>query len=440
MADAEPDTSNVAAQSDEPADATAVLAIPGTPAGVALRWVLLHLSPVAPQLNAQDLPTHFTTTFLDAIGADVVPGLFASLRGQLGAVSLRQLEVDRPHTVVAVLETALGIPVRLTLHVDVDDPTRIGGLLIQPAADTTMSTPTTWQAWGEQVRGLAPQAAWLAAEVTSGACTSIDAHDADALLPLGSTFKLWVLLALAQEVRAGALDWQQPLALDARWYSLPSGTMQDEAPGTLFPLQEFAQRMIAISDNTATDHLVALLGRERVEAAIASAGHQEIARTLPLLTTGDLFRLRLSPEHSARYAVADVATRRQMLVELGELPLPALTGIWPAPRDTATIEWFASANDLCRLWSSLLEEIEADQSGTVAQIVAANPGVATGDEWSWVGYKGGSEPGVLSVTWALQRPDGRTYVLLAGLHNPTHPFVEISAVHVIARGLSLFPH
>ena len=44
--------------------------------------------------------------------------------------------------------------------------------------------------------------------------------------------------------------------------SLPSGTTQDEPPGTGLPVRELALRMIAMSDNTATDHLIDLVGRD----------------------------------------------------------------------------------------------------------------------------------------------------------------------------------
>ena len=43
--------------------------------------------------------------------------------------------------------------------------------------------------------------------------------------------------------------------------------------------------MIAISDNTATDHLIDLVGRDRVEAALTVFGHSDPAMTVPFLTT-----------------------------------------------------------------------------------------------------------------------------------------------------------
>jgi beta-lactamase class A len=62
--------------------------------------------------------------------------------------------------------------------------------------------------------------------------------------PLGSTFKLYVLAALAETIIASDLAWKDKLAIWEELKSLPSGTMQNKAAGTHFLLLEFAQLMI----------------------------------------------------------------------------------------------------------------------------------------------------------------------------------------------------
>lgn len=58
---------------------------------------------------------------------------------------------------------------------------------------------------------------------------------------------------------------------------------------------------------------------------------------------------------------------------------------------------------------------------TVAMaILAANPGFPPGsaDNWAYVGYKGGSEPGVLNLTWLLINAADESYILTMSWNNP----------------------
>jgi hypothetical protein len=68
--------------------------------------------------------------------------------------------------------------------------------------------------------------------------------------------------------------------------------------------------------------------------------------------------------------------------------------------------------------------------------VAAVPSTETqlpfdGAVWPYVGFKGGSELGVLSGTWVLERADGRQFVLSIGFRNPDGPVETATAVGVM---------
>ena len=54
-------------------------------------------------------------------------------------------------------------------------------------------------------------------------------------------------------------------------------------------------------------------------------------------------------------------------------------------------------------------------------------------EWSYVGYKGGSEPGVLCLDWLLERADGRVFVLAIVL-NDTRRGIDTAAAVAVAQG------
>jgi len=90
--------------------------------------------------------------------------------------------------------------------------------------------------------------------------------------PLGSTFKLFVLDALQQQIKEKKLSWENELKISNSLKSLPSGVFQTKEEGEEFSLYEYALKMISISDNTATDHLIDKLGRTSVERQIKKRG------------------------------------------------------------------------------------------------------------------------------------------------------------------------
>jgi beta-lactamase class A len=79
-------------------------------------------------------------------------------------------------------------------------------------------------------------------------------------------FKLFVLGALAHQIATGRVSWNQPLTVTAPLKSLPSGQLQDEPDGTQISVRDTAARMISVSDNTAANMLINLVGRSAVQA------------------------------------------------------------------------------------------------------------------------------------------------------------------------------
>jgi hypothetical protein len=146
----------------------------------------------------------------------------------------------------------------------------------------------------DRLAAVAPRTALLAAKVTDGRCEPVHGVSPRRVMPLASGFKLYVLGALAHAVRRGAAGWDEPLAIRDDWKSLPSGEFQTFPAGTTLPLREYANAMISISDNTATDHLMGRLGRARVEAQQFRFAMAEARRNAPFLTTRELFVLKLT--------------------------------------------------------------------------------------------------------------------------------------------------
>ena len=86
-----------------------------------------------------------------------------------------------------------------------------------------------------------------------------------------SMIKLVVLAALFDKVAAGEVDLAAQVEVKASDIVSGTGTVQDDGPGT-YELQELARRMIADSDNTATNVIVDLIGMDAVNEEASKLG------------------------------------------------------------------------------------------------------------------------------------------------------------------------
>ncbi len=253
---------------------------------------------------------------------------------------------------------------------------------------------------------------------------------------IGSTFKLYVLSALARSIEAGERSWSDVVRLDRK--SFPSGMMQDWPTSAPVTLQTLATMMIAISDNTATDTLMLVLGRDAVESELVFLGHSELQKTLPFLTTFEMFALKGNGAHLTRYIAADAPEKRRILSDLEAYtdgdPARIEPPYFTAPTAIDTVEWFASAEDIYRLATHLSRLDDPTVRSIMAVRTALPPAVE--DRWSYIGYKGGSEPGVLNLTWLLKDDRARYHVLTMCWNDTASP-VEASKLTALAERLLL---
>jgi beta-lactamase class A len=312
----------------------------------------------------------------------------------------------------------------MRLAVDLMPPHAVSGLLVtgtQVADDSATRIAA-------EVAALPGHAA-LALYPLDGTPPPIDVAGARPM-PLGSAFKLWVLAELARQVAAGTHRWDEVVATGVP--SLPSGILQGWPRGTPMTVQGLATLMIAASDNTATDTLIALLGRDAVDATAARYG-----ATGPVLTTHEAFAIKADAALTARWAAADAAARRAMLrdpaLALATRALDAMM-FSGAPLATDNVEWFAAPRDIARLLGDL-----RDAGPVVRAILAVNPGVDPGNRarLAYVGFKGGSEPGVAALAYLVQAKDGRWYALVAGWHRPDAAVDEARLAALAMRALTL---
>ncbi len=271
---------------------------------------------------------------------------------------------------------------------------------------------------------------------------TIASANPDSILYVASAFKLYVLGALVDDVRAGRRAWTDTMNLDARLRSIPTGLLQRWPDGSPVTLHTLAALMIEQSDNTATDHLLSLLGREKVEAMLAVMGHRHPERDVPLLSTGELFRLTYADggKHAVAYAALDVPKRRAYLTDvLASIPVSRIDSpAVPTPHLLDGIGWYASASDLCAAMDWLRRATESGPAAPARAILAIGSGTSDPpDLFPYQGYKGGRLPGIVSRTYLVRTGDSRWFAV-SGVWNraPADP-EEPRFVRMMTRVLQL---
>jgi hypothetical protein len=372
-------------------------------------------------VSAAELGDHFDAALLAAVGG--ADG-FNKVVQPLGALTAGQV-ISRSGTSLRRVVTASqagGLLATLT----VDGDGLLAGLTFTPY----LPAPTSWAQVDASLKTLAPRVSFAAARVTPTGCTPVHGLDPGTARPLGSAFKLYVLGALTRTIASGKLSWNTPLALNPAWKSLPSGVLQDQPDGTVHTLAQYADYMISISDNTAADHLLHEVGRNQVEAQFAQWGNHAAGND-PVLTTRELFALKSwqYPVAAGAYALLPPRLRTAALAALDRVPRTALSA-WTQPRMIDNLEWFGSPLDMCRALAGLWS-FHDPQVNTAMTLNDGGLGLPAAD-FPTVWFKGGSEPGVLTLNYLARTADGSLLTASLMASDPAHPFTENAAIEGVA--------
>jgi hypothetical protein len=400
--------------------------VPPTAAGKQLGWLL---SIAKLPLPAAEIDGHFDAAFLAKASPTVLNSAFASL-AQSGLPTLVQVSRAMPASLSAVISFgSSAYDVALT----VDGSGLISGLLFTPHA---VAAPTTWRALDAQLGAIAPGVGFLAARVgAGGTCTAVHAVNASTPRPLGSMFKLFVLGALANAVHEHKIAWGQLVTVTAAVKTGGSGTLQNVPDGTKVTVEQAALKMISVSDNTAADLLLNLVGRSAVEAQVRAWVSQP-RLDIPFLTVKELFALHYDdfPALARRYLSLGPAARAAFLSSTVDRVPPGAETAAAAPRDIDSIEWLASPDDICRAFSGLAAlraEPGLDPLGTVLSTNNGGIGLSA-TAWPTIWFKGGSEPGVLTLAFLARDRAGRTDVVVALTENPAKALGPTSVNDLLA--------
>lgn len=390
------------------------VSLPDTMVGNQAQWVIdtMNAAP-APEVSEAEVKAteeRFAQLMLDEVSAADLSALFNGLRDQRTWVPTAVKEFD--DSMIVTLHGTSGEPVDMSIAVD--SVGKIQYLFFGPVA-ADRKAATSWDELESALQDSTADISMAVTEVDGGGNTNVFSHNGDDVMPLGSIFKLYVLGAVATAVANGTLTWETPVTITDDIRSLPSGVLQDAANGTQVTVQQAAEKMISISDNTATDALFALVGRDAVEQQLTSMGNKNASLDLPFLNTRELFTLGWGSDPAVRtqWRDADEAGRRAMLAALptGDLGMDGseiTDSVWQYGLD-----WFATSGDLVAAHTALQALADTDAGAPIRDILSLNPGtgMTIGEEWTYVGFKGGSAPGVLAGSWYVEGENGKHYVL-----------------------------
>lgn len=371
--------------------------------------------------NPPNINTLFSPHFLDSVPESQIRGLFRQYFEKYGrVVEVNEIKRSSDQHAVFELTFAKGFQAQVDLTINQTAPRLIEGLWIGVAAPiiTTLDNLST------SFAGLKGKASFVVAKLNQAGETILASYHPGDILPIGSAFKLFVLGTLIRDIGAGERHWSDIVRLRNTWKSLPSGFLQEWPNGSPLTLQTLATLMISQSDNTAADVLIHVLGRKHVEETMSLMGIRPDESMKPFLTTREMFLLKDKRSSASldTYLAMNEPERRTYLKKViahenikDALPWDLTSN---APSAVDSLEWFASSKDMTSAMAWIWRHTANANTRPARDILAINPGIAFDRElWPYVGFKGGSEPGVLNLTFLLQSKSKGWYVMSASWMN-----------------------
>ncbi|HEU0116221.1 MAG TPA: serine hydrolase [Thermomicrobiales bacterium] len=257
------------------------------------------------------------------------------------------------------------------------------------------------QAWFSGKIGLA------ATNLATGEWVEIDA---DRLYPTASVIKLAVLVEVFRQAAAGHIRLDDRIAMTAADRVAGSGVLKELAPGLAPTVRDLATAMIVLSDNTATNMLIDLLGG--VEPINA--------------TTRD------------RLGLPKIVLHRR--IDFGEIGPDARRFGESSPRDMARLAAAMARGEVVDAAASaaMLDILRRQQYlNQVPRYLAFNPHAdALGEPQTvWVGCKTGMTTGVRADAGVIHLPDGVEIAYCAMTEESADRAMTEEAEGEIANGL-----
>jgi beta-lactamase class A len=335
--------------------------------------------------------------------------------------TMEELWWDRPFTLSGVDSKAGSATLQLMssyggrqdIRIHTGDDTLVDGF------DVTTLAPkiSSWRDVDTVLAKTDARYSWQVAKVNDGQCDRVAGTNTAQSLPLASIFKLYVLYGVAEAVKTGTVSWDDQLTVTEKGKAVGSGM---ELPvGAHISVRTAANKMIATSDNMATDMLIGKVGTKAVESALAEAGHHDPATMTPFPTMYELFSVAWGqPDLREQWKQANPQTRAQLLQQVNSRvyqPDPKRAHV---PASGYGAEWYGTAEDICRVHAAL-QAGAVGKAAAVKQILAAAPGIDLDRrQWPYIGAKAGGLPGDLTFSWYAVDRTGQPWVVSFQLNWP----------------------
>ena len=211
----------------------------------------------------------------------------------------------------------------------------------RPAGATAAPDPlTAFQAQLSAASLRAPGRVGIAIEdVATGLTTGINSGSE---MPAASTIKIPVMVEVFRQLAAGGFDLNTRLHLQRSDKDWGSGDLADARCGGSYPVSQLLSLMIDDSDNTATNMLIRLVGRARINDTMAELGLTHTRLTDFIRSEGPHIRwaLRSSPADMAH--LLDSMAKEQLVDEWSSREMIAIlrgqrhNSLLPAPLPAGT--------------------------------------------------------------------------------------------------------
>ena len=339
--------------------------------------------------------------------------------------SLDSLWWDRPYTLTGVdigagsarLHLINSFGAQQNVDLRTNDQTMVSRLTM----DTHKPVINSWSDVDEALGRTGARYSWQVSKVNDGNCAKVAGTNTAESLPLASIFKTYVLFAVQDTVRAGSLGWDDLLTITAEAKKLGSSGFDALPPGSQITVRQAAGKMIATSDNMATDLLIERVGTRAVEQALKNAGHHDPASMTPFPTMREIFAVGWgNPDVREQWKSASPSDRATLLREAKARPYEPDPERTHSPGSAYGAEWYGSADDICRVHARL-QHNAVGPAAPVRDIMSEIPGIDLDRaEWPYIGAKAGNLPGDLTFSWYAEDRTGQAWVVSFQLNWPRY--------------------
>lgn len=159
-------------------------------------------------------------------------------------------------------------------------------------------------------------------DLENGYAVSINGN---ANLPAASTIKVPVMVEVMRQIALGKFGFYRTVSLREADRDCGYGSLCDVAWGSKFTVWELLWRMITVSDNTAANMLIRLVGRQNINQTMEGLGLTQTWLGDSIHSDGDVRALRTSANDMMRL-MGMIADRRLINKKASEAMLEILAG------------------------------------------------------------------------------------------------------------------